>query len=72
MAPFTKTNKSFTVFKKDGVFSIKESHFVPGYTPAHLKTPETAIDYAIRERKRLIEDLNSQIQELSRLRSTIS
>lgn len=67
-----KAARSYVVtqtFKK-GLF-VMESHWAPGYTPAHCSTPIEAIDFAIREAEEKMTAAQAKVVELHDLRATM-
>lgn len=67
-----KTIKSFIVVEKAGEYSVKGTHFVPGYTKAHkateLEATQAAFDQVVanmRLESKALHKLSSLIQEHS-------
>lgn len=64
-----KELKSFIVHQNsDGTFFVKESHFQPGYTPAHCDTEDKAILYQVQNRMKQAAIILREAELLSNLR----
>ena len=50
---------------------VKESHWQPGYTPAHCSTPIEAVDYAIQDAEQKMTEAQAKVVELHDLRATM-
>ena len=59
--------KSYVVHEVKGVFTVKGSHFVIGYTKAHCETPELAVRYAMISRRKQAEQLVKDLGVLGHL-----